>query len=115
MRGGVRLPALVVVIGLLAGCSDPPGAVRRQRAGAARRHASASPSPGRSLPARRPARRTAGWWQVPGTVKTAGGLRVHTGTLRGGRLKVALTDVRGHVSRTVVVLRVPRRAVVGHF
>ena len=41
MRGGVRLPAVVVVIGLLAGCSDPAGAVRRERAAARK----SSPSP----------------------------------------------------------------------
>jgi hypothetical protein len=108
MRGGVRLPALVAVIGLLAGCSDPAGAIRRERA-AARRH---SPSPRPPASAEHPAM---AWWQAPGGTKTSGGLRVRTGALRDGRVRIVVTDVRRHVSHAVTASAVPRTATVGRF
>jgi hypothetical protein len=109
MRGGVRLPAMIVTIGLLAGCSDPAGAVRRQRAAAARK---ASPSASPDAKARPHA---AAWFQPPDRIHTANGLRVHTGGLRAGRMKVAITDVRTRAARTIVVTTRPHGAVVGEF
>jgi hypothetical protein len=108
MRGGRRLPAVVVVIGLLAGCSDPAGAVRRERAAARK---SPSPTPGATAKKAH----VASWWQAPGTVKAAHGLRVHTGALHTGRMRVAITDVAGHASRTVTATTRPHGAVIGHF
>jgi hypothetical protein len=108
MRGGRRLPAVVVVIGLLAGCSDPAGAVRRERA-AARKSATPTPTAA-AKKAHAPA-----WWQAPGTVRTAKGLRVHTGVLRAGRMRVSITDVAGRTSRTITATARPHDAVVGHF
>jgi hypothetical protein len=108
MRGGVRLPALVAVIGLLAGCSDPAGAIRRERA-AARKH---SPSPRPSAPAKHPAM---AWWQAPGGTKTSGGLRVRTGALRNGRVRMVVTDVRHHVSHKVTASATPHAVTVGRF
>jgi hypothetical protein len=107
MREGLRLPAVVVVIGLLAGCSDPAGAVRRERAAARK----SSPSP--SVTPTRAATKT--WWQAPGRVKTAGGLRVRTGALHPDLLKVAVTDVNGHVARTITASSRAHGAVIGHF
>ena len=110
MRGGLRLPAVVVAIGLLAGCSDPPGAVRRERA-AARKSA---PSP-RPVASKKAQHHTATWWQAPDGVKTANGLRVHTGALRAGQMKVAITDVGGHVRRTITATTAPHGATIGRF
>ena len=109
MRGGVRLPAMIAAIGLLAGCSDPAGAVRRERAAASRK-ASASPSPSATKKAH-----ASSWWQAPGRVRTANGLRVHTGGLRTGRMKVSITDVAGNAARTVVATVHPHGATVGRF
>jgi hypothetical protein len=103
---------MIVAIGLLAGCSDPAGAVRRERAAA--RKASASAHPGGAA-AKGGHRRAAAWWQAPGTVRTADGLRVHTGALRGRRMRVAITDVGGHAARTITVTAVPHGAVIGRF
>lgn len=108
MRGGRRLPAVVVVIGLLAGCSDPAGAVRRERAAARR-----SPSPTPSATAKKP--HAASWWQAAGTIRTAHGLRVHTGALRTGRMRVAITDLAGHASRTITATTRPHGALIGNF
>ena len=52
---------------------------------------------------------------APGVVKTAHGLRVHTGALRTGQIKVAFTDVSSHARRTVTATSTPRNLVVGHF
>jgi hypothetical protein len=109
MRGGVRLPAMAVTIGLLAGCADPAGAVRRERAAAARK-ASPSASPGATTKPHAVA-----WWQAPGRIHTANGLRVHTGGLRAGRMRVAITDVRTRAARTIVTTAHPHGAVVGDF
>ena len=109
MRGGLRLPAVVVVIGLLAGCSDPAGAVRRERAAA--RKSSPSPTPG--VTPKKAATKT--WWQAPGRVKTANGLRVRTGALHPDLLRVAITDVNGHAARTITASSRPHGAVIGHF
>lgn len=109
MRGGRRLPAVVAVIGLLAGCSDPAGAVRREHAAATRR----SPSPTPGTVAKKA--HTLTWWQAPGTVKTAHGLRVHTGALRTGRMRVAIADVAGHASRTITATTRSHGVSIGHF
>jgi|tagenome__1003787_1003787.scaffolds.fasta_scaffold19206344_2 hypothetical protein len=107
MRGGLRLPAVVVVIGLLAGCSDPAGAVRKERAAARK----SSPTP--AVTPKKAAAKT--WWQAPGRVKTAGGLRVHTGALHPDLLRVAITDVSSHATRTITASSRPHGAVIGHF
>lgn len=107
MREGRRLPAMVVMIGLLAGCSDPAGAVRRERAAARKSSPSATPD--------RTKRHTPAWWQAQGQIKVSNGLRIHTGALRAGRMRVAITDVKAGASRTVVATAQPHRAVVGHF
>ena len=112
MRGGVRLPAVVVTIGLLAGCSDPAGAVRRERAAA--RKSSPSPSP-TAASKKKPQHRTTAWWQAPGHLKTANGLRVRTGALRTGQMRVAITDVGGGASRTITASATPHGATIGHF
>ena len=109
MRGGLRLPAVVVVIGLLAGCSDPAGAVRREHAAA--RKSSPTPTPG--VTPKKAA--TATWWQAPGKVKTANGLRVHTGALHPDLLRVAITDVNSHTARTITATSHPHGALIGHF
>jgi hypothetical protein len=109
MRGGLRLPAMVVTIGLLAGCSDPAGAVRRQRAAAKKASPTASPSA-----AKKKAHATS-WWQAPGKIRTANGLRVHTGSLEAGRMKVAITDVNSHAARTILATVRPHGATVGRF
>ncbi|MFB9837413.1 hypothetical protein [Actinoallomurus acaciae] len=108
MRGGAGLPAMIVAIGMLAGCSDPAGAVRRERAAARK----ASPSPSASAGAEHHA---ATWWQTPGGLKTAGGLRVHTGALHAGRMRVAITDVAHRTHRTITATTVPHSATIGHF
>ncbi len=113
MREGLRLPAVAVavvaLIGMLAGCGDPAGAVRRERAAARK----SSPSP---TPAAAPKKaHAATWWQRPDSLRTANGLRVHTGALRTGRMRVAVTDVAGHASRTVTASAEPHGAVIGHF
>ena len=111
MRGGVRLPAMVVAIGLLAGCSDPAGAVRRERAAARK----SSPSPQKTAKSKKAQHHSAVLYLAPGVVKTAHGLRVRTGALRAGRIKVAFTDVSSHARRTITVTSAPRNLVVGHF
>ena len=111
MRGGVRLPALAVAIGLLAGCSDPAGAVRRERAAAARK---ATPSPSASA-AKKPGHHAPTWWQAPGGTKTAGGLHVRAGALSAGRMRITVTDIEGRVSRTLVATAKARGAIVGRF
>jgi hypothetical protein len=111
MRGGVRLPAMVVAIGLLAGCSDPAGAVRRERAAARK----SSPSPRKTAKSKKAQHRSATLYLGPGVVKTAHGLRVRTGALRTGQIKVAFTDVATHARRTITVTSTPRNLIVGHF
>ena len=117
MRGGIRLPALVVAIGLLAGCSDPAGAVRKQNADA--RKTSPSPRPSRSAGRKsggRPAAATAAtWWQAPSSMKTDAGLKVHTGKLRAGRIRVIVLDMAGRQRRATFATARPHRLIVGHF
>lgn len=115
MRGGRRLPALMVAVGLLAGCGDPAGAVRRERA-AARAH-SPSPTPSSPSPAPVTPQRAAGhaWWQAPSTFKSAHGLRVHTGALRGGRMRVIVTDLTDRASRSFTATAQPHAVKAGHF
>jgi hypothetical protein len=48
-------------------------------------------------------------------VKTANGLRVHTGALRAGRMRVAITDVAGRTHRTITATTVPHGATIGRF
>jgi hypothetical protein len=113
MRGGVRLPALIVALGLLAGCSDPAGAARREQAAARKK----SPSP-RGTASRSPAKRhakAAPWWQAAGTTRTAGGLRVRTGALRAGRVKILVTDVSAHASHRLTASATPQSVTVGGF
>lgn len=100
---------MIVAIGMLAGCSDPAGAVRRERAAARK----ASPSPSASASAGH--RTAATWWQAPGGLKTAGGLRVRTGALHAGRMRVAITDVAHRTHRTITATTVPHGATIGHF
>lgn len=109
MRGGLRLPAMVVTVGLLAGCSDPAGAVRRQRVAAAKK-ASPTASPGAAKKAH-----ATSWWQAPGKIRTVNGLRVHTGSLRTGRMNVVITDVDSHAARTIHATVRPHGATVGRF
>lgn len=114
MRGGVRLPALVVTMGLLAGCSDPAGAVRRERDEA--RKNSPSPRPSASATSqRKQAGRILGHWQGPSSTGTLGRLRIRTGRLRSGRIRVIATDLGGHVSVKLTATTHPRSAVVGHY
>ena len=113
MRGGVRLPALIVAVGLLAGCSDPAGAARREQAAARKK----SPSP-QATASHKAAKRHAkapSWWQAVGTAKTAGGLRVKTGALKAGRVKVVVTDVTGHAERRFTASATPQTVTVGGF
>lgn len=113
MRGGVRLPAVIVALGLLAGCSDPAGAARREQAAARKR----SPSP-RATASHSPAKRhgkTAAWWQAAGTTRTAAGLRVRTGAVHAGQVTVVVTDVSGHVGRRITASATPQSVTVGHF
>jgi hypothetical protein len=112
MREGVRLPALVVTIGLLAGCSDPAGAVRRQNADA--RKASPSPRPSHSGPARK-GQPASAWWQAPSGTKTEAGLKVRTGRLRGGRIRMIVLDVASRKRRATVATVRPHGLVVGRF
>ena len=114
MRGGLRLPALIVTLGLLAGCSDPAGAARREAAAARRKSASASPT-AVATPAKRHARRRFTWRQAAGTVRTTHGLRVHTGAFTDGRIRVVLTDVAGHATRTVEAAVTPQTVAVGRY
>ncbi|GAA4627103.1 hypothetical protein GCM10023196_037980 [Actinoallomurus vinaceus] len=113
MRGGVRLPALIVTVGLLAGCSDPAGAARREQAAARKK----SPSP-HATASHKPAKRhakAAAWWQAVGTTRTAGGLRVKAGALKAGRVKVIITDVTGHAERKLTASATPQPVTVGGF
>jgi hypothetical protein len=102
---------MVVAIGLLAGCSDPAGAVRRERAAARK----SSPSPQKAAKAKKAQHRSAVLFLGPGTVKNAHGLRVRTGALRAGQIKVAFTDVNSHARRMVTATSTPRNLIVGHF
>jgi hypothetical protein len=112
MRGGVRLVAVTLVAGTLAGasagCSDPSGAVRKERA-AARKSA---PSPSTS---QKPAHRAATWWQAPGGIKTANGLKVHTGPLRTGLMRVSITDVNSGARRVLTATARAHGAMIGQF
>jgi hypothetical protein len=100
-----RLPALVIAVGLLAGCSDPAGAARREQAAARQR----SPRPVPSAP------RVWSWWQAPRTTRTAGTLRVRTGALRGTRMRIIVTDLGSHASRLLTVTTRPHGALVGRY
>jgi hypothetical protein len=100
-----RLPALMIAVGLLAGCSDPAGAARKEQAAARK----ASPRPAPSAP---PVR---SWWQGPRTTRTAGTLRVRTGALHGTRMKIIVTDLGSHASRLLTVTTRPHGALVGHY
>jgi hypothetical protein len=113
MRGGVRLPALVAAIGLLAGCSDPAGAVRRERAAA--RKKSPSPRPTAPVPPKKQRPKTLAWWQAPSGTRTSGGLRVKAGALHAWRMTIVVTDVGDHVSRTITATPRPRAVTVGRF
>ncbi|MCO6004990.1 hypothetical protein NE236_08350 [Actinoallomurus purpureus] len=113
MRGGIRLPALIVALGLLAGCSDPAGAARREQAATRKK----SPSP-HATASHKPAKRhakAAPWWQAVGTTRTAGGLRLKTGALKAGRVKVIVTDVTGHAERRFTASATPQSVAVGGF
>jgi hypothetical protein len=114
MRGGVRLPALIVAVGLVgAGCSDPAGAARKEQAAA--RKKSPSPRPAASRPPATQRPKAAVWWQAAGTTKTSNGLRVKIGVLHGGRVRIAVTDVGGHASRTIIASATPQTATIGRF
>jgi hypothetical protein len=102
---------MIVAIGLLAGCSDPAGAVRRERAAARK----ASPSPQKTAKSKKAQHRSAVLFLGPGVVKTAHGLRVRTGALRTGQIKIAFTDVNSHARRTITATSTPRNLIVGHF
>jgi hypothetical protein len=102
---------MVVTIGLLAGCSDPAGAVRRERAAARR----SSPSPPPGATSKKSQHRTPAWWQAPGKVKTANGLRVHTGALLTGRMRIAITDVGSHTGHRITATSRPHNATIGRF
>lgn len=121
MRAGLRLPALVVTLGLLAGCSDPAGAARREAAAARKASPAASPTAtptpaGRRAPARARARaRARAWRQAAGTTRTARGLRVHTGAFAGGRIPVLVTDVAGQATRSVDATTTPQAITVGRY
>lgn len=115
MRGGVRLPALIVTLGLLAGCSDPAGAARKEAAAARRKSPSPRPSASRTTAKRHPGTAGTRWWQPPGATRASHGLRVKTGALRGGHVKVLVTDVAGHASRLVTATGTPRALTVGGF
>jgi hypothetical protein len=104
---------LIVAVGLLAGCSDPAGAARREQADTRKK----SPSPrgtATHAPAKRHAKGTP-WWQAVGTTRTAGGLRVKTGALKAGRVKVIITDVTGHASRKITASATPQSVTIGGF
>jgi hypothetical protein len=113
MRQGLRLPALIVAAGLLAGCSDPAGAVRRERAA----HAlTARPSAPPTRPATTPTpARPASWWQGPSLIKSAHGLRVQTGSLHAGRMRVMVTDLTSRTSRRFTATIAPRAGRIGRF
>jgi hypothetical protein len=98
--------ALVIAVGMLAGCSDPAGAARREQADARKK----SPSPAPSAP------RAQSWWQAPRTTRTAGTLRVRTGALHpGSRMKIIVTDLGSHAGRLLTVSTRPHGALVGHY
>jgi hypothetical protein len=99
--------ALMIAVGLLAGCSDPAGAARREQAAARKRSPSPTPS---SAP------RAQSWWQAPRTTHTVGTLRVRTGALHpGARMKIIVTDLGSHASRLLTVSTRPHGALVGHY
>lgn len=117
MRAGLRLPALVVALGLLAGCSDPAGAARREAAAARKKSPAASPTAtpapaGRRAPAGARAR---SWRQAAGTTRIARGLRVRAGAFTAGRIRVLVTDVAGHVTRSVDATTTPQAVTVGRY
>ncbi|GAB3968394.1 hypothetical protein GCM10029978_037740 [Actinoallomurus acanthiterrae] len=114
MRGGVRLPALIVAFGLLAGCSDPAGAARREQAAARKKSPSPQATASHKAAKRHPGK-AASWWQAVATAKTAGGLRVKTGALKAGRVKVVVTDVTGHAERRFTASATPQSVTVGGF
>jgi hypothetical protein len=114
MRAGLRLPALVVTLGLLAGCSDPAGAARREAAAARKSSPSASPT-ATAGPAKRAARARPEWRQAAGTTRTAHGLRVRTGAFADGRIRVVFTDVAGHATRTADAAATPQTITVGRY
>ena len=98
--------ALVIAAGLLAGCSDPAGAARREQAAARKKPPSPSPS----------APRAQSWWQGPRTTHTAGTFRVRTGALHPGpRMKIIVTDLGSHASRLLTVSTRPHGARVGGY
>ena len=114
MRGGVRLPALVVTMGLLAGCSDPAGAVRRERDEA--RKNSPSPRPSASATSqRKQASKILGHWMGPSATGTFGRLKIRTGRLRSGRIRMIAADLGGHVSVKLTATTHPRAVVVGRY
>ncbi|MEV5749016.1 hypothetical protein AB0L00_14460 [Actinoallomurus sp. NPDC052308] len=113
MRGGVRLPALIVALGLLAGCSDPAGAARREQAAARKR--SPSPRASASHSAAKRHAKAAVWWQAAGTTKSTGGLRVRAGAVHAGQVTVVMTDVSGHASRKITASATPQSVTVGRF
>lgn len=115
MRGGVRLPALIVTLGLLAGCSNPAGAARKETAVARKKSPSPRQTASHTTATQHPRTTTAAWWQPAGTTRTSHGLRVKTGALRGGHMKVLVTDVTGHASRLVTAAATPRALTVGGF
>lgn len=101
--------ALVIAAVLLAGCSDPAGAARREQ-GAARR------SPPRPTAASHAAPQARSWWQMPRTTRTVGTLRVRTGALhRGPRMKIIVTDLGSHASRQLTASTRPHGALVGGY
>jgi hypothetical protein len=101
----LRLPAMMIAIGLLAGCSDPAGAARREQAAARKK----------SPPPTSPAPKAKSWWQAPRSTRTTGTLRVRTGTLHGTRMKIIVTDLGSHASRLLTVTTRPHGALVGHY
>lgn len=100
-----------MAIMLLAGCSDPAGAARREQQQAARAHPTSPGSP-RPSPA---APRSRAWWQAAQTTRIVGPLRVRTGTLRGGRMKISVTDLGSHTRRLLTAAGRPNSAVVGRY
>lgn len=98
--------ALVIAVGLLAGCSDPAGAARREHAAGPKK----SPSPTPSAP------RAQSWWQAPRTTRTVGAFRVRTGALHSGhRMKIIVTDLGSHASRLLTASPRPHGALVGRY
>lgn len=114
MRHGLRLPGLVATLGLLAACSDPGGAARREAAAARKDAPLASPTAART-PVKRRAQLRSVWRQAAGTTRTERGLRVRTGAFMDGRIRVVFTDVAGHASRRVDATAAPQAVTVGGY